>query len=140
MNIFFFYILHQDIIKKRERKVGVCVQGLNKDLGNVIKWRSVWKSCVMTDCLGFSSWHVIIISLHYLFIFLKKHWEVLILSVSWQKCTVNSKKYYLCYKDYSTIDSKILHLKVNCLIIMLSKSFGLEWINPSICSAQYRIY
>lgn len=32
--------------------------------------------------------------------------------VSWQrkqKSTVNSKKYYLCYKDYRIIDSKRLH-------------------------------
>lgn len=28
-----------------------------------------------------------------------------------KKCTVNSKKYDLCYKDYSTIDSKSLHFE-----------------------------
>lgn len=37
------------------------------------------------------------------------------------KCTVNPKKYYLCYKYYSTIDSKSLHLKVKVLD-MSSKS------------------
>lgn len=34
-----------------------------------------------------------------------------------KKCTVNSKKYYLCYKDYSTIDSKTPpFLKVKCSV------------------------
>lgn len=46
------------------------------------------------------------------YFFLEKHREALFLSVSHdKKCTVNSKKYYLCYKDYSTIDSKSLHFE-----------------------------
>lgn len=58
------------------------------------------------------------------------------------KCTVNPKKYYLCYKYYSTIDSKSLHLKVKVLDIMLSKSstvvcFNLVFVQHNIGFLKY---
>lgn len=79
-----------------------------------------FSKCAPTDCFQAAAWSIVFL-LDLFFDSNKKiHWEVrnfflcVCVCVSYDQKkktnhTVNSKKYYLCYKDYRIIDSKSLH-------------------------------
>lgn len=60
------------------------------------------------------------------------------LRVSWRQCTVNSKKYDLCYKDYSTINSKSPRFETETLLIMIFKIVR-AWASPPWLFVQHNI-
>ena len=129
----FFFFFFQDIMKHskiKEKCVFAWVQqGFEQMQLNGIQ--VFQKSC-------FSSWSLLV---WILFFFLKKALRGADFEcVSWQKMYSKFQEILpLLQRLQYYWQQKSSFLKVKCLIIMFSKSSGLEWVNPSICSAQYRI-